>query len=76
MGRPEGTRSQATLSQCGTYRYELVRSWDLERPHWHWIDSTRADADQDDPTAQALRVLNPTRLRRLPGYQPIRLQGH
>jgi hypothetical protein len=41
----------AILSDCGTYRYELRRTWD-ERPPVGWImlNPSTADASEDDPT--------------------------
>lgn len=42
----------AALSPCGTYRYELVRRWDVTKPRVGFImlNPSTADAYVDDPT--------------------------
>lgn len=42
----------ATISECGTYRYELIRRWDVTLPRVGWImcNPSTADGEQDDPT--------------------------
>jgi hypothetical protein len=45
-------RSQAAISDCGTYRYWLRREWDAALPHvvFFMLNPSTADAAQDDPT--------------------------
>jgi len=45
-------RSNATLSRCGQYRYDLVRIWDKSAPLACFImlNPSTADASRDDPT--------------------------
>jgi len=42
----------AYLSECGTYRYELRRVWDHDKPlvAFCGLNPSTADADKDDPT--------------------------
>lgn len=42
----------AVLSDCGLYRYELTRTWDIagKRCCWIMLNPSTADADLDDPT--------------------------
>lgn len=42
----------AVLSECGVYRYELRRAWDLDLPSLLWVmlNPSTADAASDDPT--------------------------
>ena len=45
----------AVISECGTYRYLLRRTWDHERPRalFVMLNPSTADADNDDPTIRS-----------------------
>lgn len=45
----------AVISDCGTYRYLLRRTWDAKRPRLLYImlNPSTADADIDDPTIRS-----------------------
>lgn len=44
-------QKSAILSPCGTYRYELRRTWDERSPvGWIMLNPSTADADVDDAT--------------------------
>lgn len=45
-------RSSACISECGNYRYWLLRQWNERRPSLTWIMHNPSTADQanDDPT--------------------------
>ena len=44
-------RSDAVLSDCGTYRYALMRRWAEGHPlRFVMLNPSTADAEQDDPT--------------------------
>lgn len=42
----------AVLSKCGTYRYQLTRTWDPDLPAFLFVmlNPSTADASHDDPT--------------------------
>lgn len=46
------TTSDAILSACGFYRYELRRVWDANKPALVWVmlNPSKADGTKDDPT--------------------------
>lgn len=48
--------SNAALSPCGQYRYQLVRVWDWNKPLLSWIllNPSVADAETDDATVRRL----------------------
>jgi hypothetical protein len=50
-------QGSAVLSDCGTYRYELRRSWDTHGPWCLWVmlNPSTADAALDDPTLRRCR---------------------
>lgn len=45
-------KRSAWISGCGTYRYDLTRHWDDDKPAVTWImlNPSTADGDVDDPT--------------------------
>jgi hypothetical protein len=46
-----GATSSAVLSECGTYRYELRRTWSTgPAVGWIMLNPSTADADTDDAT--------------------------
>jgi hypothetical protein len=46
------TATSAVISDCGTYRYRLTRTWNDYLPHLGWVmlNPSTADATTDDPT--------------------------
>ena len=51
-GHQNATEAGAVISDCGTYRYALWRTWDPSLPVavFVMLNPSTADADQDDPT--------------------------
>ncbi|OWK26567.1 hypothetical protein AJ87_05785 [Rhizobium yanglingense] len=51
-----GIKKTAVISDCGRYRYELTRVWEMGRPLLVtcMLNPSTADADNDDPTIRAL----------------------
>ena len=51
------TAGSAEISDCGRYRYSLVRAWNLERRRhrvaWVMLNPSTADASHDDATLKA-----------------------
>lgn len=48
------TNSSAVLSDCGRYRYELIREWSCMQPLGIiMLNPSTADADADDPTIRS-----------------------
>lgn len=45
-------QASATISECGMFRYDLVRQWDAEKPTVNFImlNPSTADGQADDPT--------------------------
>lgn len=45
-------QASAAISACGLYRYELVRTWDVQLPPvvFCMLNPSTADGEQDDPT--------------------------
>lgn len=54
MNKPKRiiTRSEALISDCGLYRYWLLREWDSTKPQMRFImlNPSTADWRKDDPT--------------------------
>lgn len=61
---PNGEEASAVLSRDGTYRYQLARTWDPERPKAMWImlNPSTATHRVDDATIRRVRGFTKTRL--------------
>lgn len=45
------TKSSAIISECGLYRYQLTRTWDIGKPAvFVMLNPSTADANEDDAT--------------------------
>jgi hypothetical protein len=55
-----GSAGSAVLSQCGTYRYRLDRTWDEQAPPLVWVmlNPSTADADEDDATLRRVTTFS------------------
>lgn len=51
---PAHVYRQALVSDCGTYRYTLLRSWDSDKPRILWVllNPSTADYTKDDATSR------------------------
>lgn len=54
---PDLPKSSAVISDDGLYRYELRRTWAIDKPHMTFVmlNPSTADALQDDPTVRRCR---------------------
>lgn len=52
---PAAAKREAVISECGKYRYLLLRTWDhtLPRCLYVMLNPSTADADIDDPTIRS-----------------------
>jgi hypothetical protein len=68
----------ATISECGRYRYDLIRRWrEGDLMLWIMLNPSTADAQRRRPHDPPLHRIRETRgLRRDRGREPLRPARH